>query len=251
MRRLITLELRKLFKQKSFYICTLAMIAIVAVTMISSKIFFKMATGEDVILKYGIDFLLSTPSTAYFSTIAGIFIVIFVCDDFEQSTIKNIYSRGFSRERVYLSKVASSLFAASLMFAIVSLFGVILGTAFYGVGDNISNIKLYVTFVAQYIATMANMTLTIFFATILRKIGGSIATMIIAPTFVSLALALVDTALKLKSFSFVDYWLGAFATDTQSLDITATRLVVCVVGSLAYFVLLVFVGARISKYHEL
>ncbi len=97
MNNLMKFEFRKLFKQKSFYICTAVMLGMSFIGLLLNK---ALASNPDfnIVLPTASSALLSAVSSSSFTMVCGIFIALFVCTDYDQQTIKNVYSRGFSRK---------------------------------------------------------------------------------------------------------------------------------------------------------
>ena len=62
--------------------------------------------------------LLKGAATSSLTTILAIFLSIFVTEDYTSDTIKNVYSKGHSRDRVFFAKCISA-FAASIIMILV------------------------------------------------------------------------------------------------------------------------------------
>ena len=90
MNNLLKFEFRKLFNQKSFYICTGVMLALSFIAMLFNK---ALAENSDLntVMPTAKSALLSAISSSNFTIICGIFIALFVCTDYDQQTIKNVY----------------------------------------------------------------------------------------------------------------------------------------------------------------
>ena len=118
MRNILKFEFHKLFRQKSFYICSAIMVVFSVLGIMITK---SLAENNPELITgnlSGLSALLSAITSANFVMISGIFIALFVCTDHDNQTIKNIYSRGFSKTKVYISKLIVCLCAVIVMFAI-------------------------------------------------------------------------------------------------------------------------------------
>ena len=133
MGKMIRFEMDKLLHRKSFYICTIIGALLV---VIGAKTAASLAEAEESI----------APAFTAWGTAAGavntgnllllmaIFTAIFVCDDFDQNTLKNIYSKGYSRGTVYAAQFVVSLLAAGIMFAVDVIAGFVAGQQFGKIG---------------------------------------------------------------------------------------------------------------------
>ena len=120
--KLLKFEWRKLWRQKSLYICFGVGLLIAALFIILGKVLenrfgveFGTATGS----------LLGMLPKSGFMSLLGIYLALFVCSDFSQHTIKNIYARGYSRTAVYAAKYLISLgvaLAMALLYLVFSFF---------------------------------------------------------------------------------------------------------------------------------
>lgn len=251
MNNLLKLEFRKLKKQKSFYICTVIMI----VLLFFSAVTTKMLTNADAdfaaqTTMSGIASAVSAVSGCSFLLIAGIFAALFVCDDYEQQTIKNFYSRGYTKTQVYFSKFISVWIACSIMFVLVVLFGFLFGKTYFGTGS-ISGTDFIAVLLVQYITCMANISLFSALSFILRKNGSSIAAVIVAPMLVNMVLGMADSFLKLEDTSLTNLWVSSFMNDLSALTVEHSRLIVCFGFSVVYIIVFMSAGSFLHKKIEI
>lgn len=135
MKNLLKLELRKIRKQKSFYICTLVMVGLLFLSVLTSDALSKNSELAGQFSSSGFDIIVSSLNSSSFLLVAGIFVALCVCNDYEQETIKNIYARGYSRKRVYFSKLISVWISTTIMFTVVMLCAFIFGRAYFGTAN--------------------------------------------------------------------------------------------------------------------
>lgn len=247
MNLLLHFEFHKLKRQKSFYICTF----IIIILIFFSCLTVKMVTGgapENVAnpAHSGIISMIGAVSSSSFLLIAGIFVAILACEDYEQETIKNIFSRGYSRVQVYFSKLVTVLTAVSIMFVVVVLSGFLLGSLYFGVGDT-GDYSFIAVLAVQYVSCIANVSLFFVLSAVIQKIGSSIAATIFVPMIVNMVLGLADSFLKLKNFSLTNLWLSSFLNDLIKLPIGTERLTLCLSASLIYFIVFSMMGLYLSK----
>ena len=133
MKNLLKFEFIKLKKKKSFYICTLIMVALLFIAALTTNALINVSAEFGELFEVSsIDSLLSGLSDSSFIMITSIFVVLFVCEDYTNQTVKNVYARGYSRKEVYLSKLISTLASATIMFVVVEIAAFAIGTGFFG-----------------------------------------------------------------------------------------------------------------------
>ncbi len=250
MKDLLKLEFYKLKRRKSFYICTAIIFIEQILTLISTKLVLKEDPFASLYLSVsGTDSMLEAVYSTSFTLIAGIFAVLFVCEDFEQQTVKNIISKGYTRVQVFFAKAISVWASASAMFALCVLFAFCMGTVFFEVGDVYS--RLFAIMGAQYLAVMAETAAAFFLAFLLRKNGRSIAAYIVTPALGSLALALADIVLKNEDVFLSELWYPIFIGNLTYLPVDTEQLTIAFVASPLYIAAFLGAGLFISRKTEL
>lgn len=251
MKNLLKLEFRKLRKQKSFYICTIVMVVLLFLSAMTSKALCD--ASSEFAAQYngsGITAMIGAISNCSFLLIAGIFVALFVCDDYEQQIIKNIYSRGYSRSQVYGSKFISSFVATTIMFVIVVLSAFLFGTIYFGLGES-EGTNIFSILAVQYLNCMANISLYFAISCVLRKTGSSVAGVFVAPLLVNMVLGLADSFLKLEKVTLASIWVSSFINDLSVLTIEHNRFMIALLMSFIYIPLFVAAGLYFHKKMEL
>ncbi len=244
MKNLFKFEFRKLFRQKSFYICTAVIVAMALLVLAMNKVTL-VQSGPATPMPAPVQAVLSTISSSTFTMVCGIFIALFICTDYDNQTIKNIYARGFSKEKVYLAKFITSMIATTIMFAVTLIVSYVVSSClFNGTAEKGNYVGLFIGQLV-YCLTYSAFVFSISFA--LRKVGVSIAVAIVGPGIITLVLTLLDSFLKLKTFKITSYWFDGFITDFSTLATTDTRLITCILLSLAYCALFVLPGIFLGK----
>lgn len=244
---LLRFEFRKLLKQKSFYICTAIMLVMSYLGLLLEKtILSSMELGFSVLSAKSA--LLGAVSTSNFTMLCGIFIALFVCTDYQQQTIKNVYARGFSRDNVYVAKFIVCVASTVVMFGITLLFNYVAGTVMF---DGTAEKGNYAGLIAgQLLYCLAYSAFVFALSLIIKKVGVSIALAILGPSLITIVLKLGDAFLKIEKFDIYSYWLDGILEDLTSLATDTKRLVVCVVLSLVYAVIFFTVGFLINRKQE-
>lgn len=247
MKNLLRFEFHKLFRAKSFYICTAVIFLMSFLTILVNKLFLS-STEMASLMPDAMQTMLSAVSSSNFTMIAGIFIAIFACYDYEQQTIKNIYSHGFSRNKVYFAKLIICSIAIIIMFALTLLFNYLLGLTMLNGATKDGNYLGLV--LGQLIYVVAYCSFVFAISLIVKKVGISIAFAILGPSLITLLITLIDSLLKLKDFKISSYWFGKFIEDLTNLATTANRLWTVIGLSLIYALIFILGGYLINKKQE-
>lgn len=242
MKNLLKFEYSKLFKQKSFYVCTILILVFSTIGMLLSR-----ALSKSLEMDFSPEYiLLNAFSESNFTMISGIFLVLFVCTDFDNGTIKNIYSRGFSKTKVYFAKLIASFTAIIIMFVITLLFTLIISCILFTGTAEAGNYILLIF--GQLILLLASSSFVIAITFLFKKIGPAITIAILGPILISTLLSLLDAFLKNNDLSFESYWLISIESDLTSLYTSTTRIGVCIALSLFYSLIFILAGWR---FHEM
>ena len=249
MKNLLKFEFYKLFKAKSFYICTAIIFLMSLLTVVITVLFSNIEVDGTTMTKAGaLETMINAINSSNFTMICGIFVAIFACYDYEQQTIKNVYSHGFSRNKVYLAKFIVCMIATLIMFAATLAFNYLLGLGLlngpYKDGNYLGLILGQIIYCITYSSFIFALAL------IIKKTGFSIALAILGPSVITLAFTLVDSLLKLKDTKISSYWFGSFSTDLISLATTNNRLLMVIGLSVAYCLLFVLGGYFINRKQE-
>ncbi len=253
MRKLLKFEFRKLLHSKSFYICLAIMLFMIFIVAQSNQSAFEFSLQENGIVHTdevaaevgkearcdGVGAMLMAVYSSEYILIAGIFVAIFICDDYSQSILKNIYSKGYSRNKVILSKLLTILIATSAMYILVCLYAFILGASYFGVGEG--GAKIFVKMLVQYISCIANVSFAFAISSWIRKKGASITIIVFAALIISLILSLIDKIIWAgQSNHATNLYFYSFPTELAELDVLGKRVVFILFASLIYTALFVF-----------
>lgn len=242
MNKLLKFEFHKLKKQKSFYICTFIMLLSSFISLFLSKSF----PSDDVISSGEI--LLFAVSFSNFTMLCGIFISLFVCADYSEETVKNIYSHGFSRSKIYFSKLITVIFSTAVMFLLTLVFNYFLGNyMFTGKSENGNYILLLF---GQFLICLAYSAFSFFVSISVKKSGTAIALSILGPSIVDMVISLIDAVLKTGKNELSNFWMESFSTSLSSLATDIKRIYFCIAMSLVYFAAFIIGGYFINRKHE-
>lgn len=248
MNKLLKYEFHKLKSQKSFRVCSFILVLLLLLSAISTKALLgnnELVADLDISVSHT---LLAALTSANFSLIAGIFVVLFVCDDFEQRTIKNIFSRGYSRVSVYAAKLVACICAVTFMFIITILSSLIFGNI-YGMSGSLES-RVILLLLLQYLCQLGCMVFNFALSAFLRKTGSAIAATLVAPMLINMALALINSLFHIKKPQLSGYWISNFQTELENLSTGDSRLLVCAALSLIYITIFAVFGITSGKKTE-
>ena len=252
MGKLLKLEYRRLFQAKSLYICTLISLVLVLISALTTKLLLKAlsdAAADEVMALASLQTptslsMLKQVGSSSMTMILAVFVSIFVTEDYAGDTIKNVYSRGYSRDMIFFSKCIAALSAALMMILVNAAFSFAMGKVLFGeIGTMGKNYA--VSMIAALCLLVAYETIYFMVAISIRKVGGSIAISIFGPMIVGLLFSLVNAIPTLKEYNFYDYWLEGRMTAMMSAEVESKELlsaflvaavVIALFGVLGFFI---------------
>ena len=239
---LLKLELHKLFKQPSFYICNLI---IILISLISYIINITLVQS-DISLDFN-NILINHLSNNNLLLISGIFIALYSTKDYNEDTLKNIYSRGYSRNKVYLAKFLIILIFIFISFILSLLFTYILNNNL-NINKEINN-KLFINLIIELIIYISYASFYYLISNILKKSGSSIAGIIITPLLISLIFSMLDNVFKIENFSFNILWLDNSLNSLN--DFNNYNLIINLILAIFYLIIFNIIGLIINKKIEI
>lgn len=230
--RLLRFELRKLFRQKSFYI----FIAIVLAFGIIS-VFTTDFMNKDLGIDYessGLKDLMAAVSNNSLAMVLGIFAALFVCEDFAGGTIRVIVSRGYSRLGVFVSKYLALIAAAFIMTAVNWVFAYFLGNGFWGVAEQGLGAEQVKLLLCQLLLVVAYATVYYAICSAIQKTGGAIACCVLLSLLLRMLLVLADKALADTEIIFSSYWLDDLISSVSTVQYDSGAVEKCLICGGAY-----------------
>lgn len=181
--------------------------------------------------------------------IAAIVIGVFVGSEYSMGTIKNSVSRGFSRNKVYASKLIFSVgvmlltvlcYLLGTMIAAVSMFG-------FRSEGNASDIMLVLSaYLCEFIAVSS---IYVWISFWLKSTGHSIAFSLVIPMLISSVLQVVSIVNN-HTDAVSRFWIFQTVTSTRSLCLSGEAYVPFL-SAAVYFAVSCFGGLMIFRHQEL
>ena len=232
--KLLNFEFRKLIRQKSFYICIAAMLALLVGSAYTTELMTAKSGVEDPSLS-GISYLMEAISGSALSAVLAVFIPLFICEDYASGTIRNIVTRGFSRLEIFIAKLIAVLAATVLMTAVCLAAAYLVGTAFWGAGEPSLGSEQIKILLCQLAVIAAYATMFFAISSMLQKVGGSIAICLILPMAAVILLSLADAALAEREIELSGYWIENLGRSLASVEAEAEDIKKALIGAGCYF----------------
>lgn len=232
--RLINFEFRKLIRQKSFYICIAVMLALLLFSAYTTELMTADSGVENPDLN-GVNYLMGAINSSSIFSVLGVFIPLFVCEDYVSGTIRNVITRGFSRLEIFVSKLIAVIVASLLMTVLCLAASYLVGTAFWGSGDAALGSEQIKILLCQLAVVIAYSTLFFAISSTLQKVGGSIAICLILPMAAMILLSMADAALAEQEIVLSKYWLDSLSHSVSSFTVAAEDIKTALIGAGCYF----------------
>ena len=232
--KLLNFEFRKLIRQKSFYICIAAMLALLVGSAYTTELMTAKSGVEDPSLS-GISYLMEAISGSALSAVLAVFIPLFICEDSASGPTRNIVTRDFSRLEIFVAKLIAVLAATVLMTAVCLAAAYLVGTAFWGAGEPSLGSEQIKILLCQLAVIAAYATMFFAISSMLQKVGGSIAICLILPMAAVILLSLADAALAEREIELSGYWIENLGRSLASVEAEAEDIKKALIGAGCYF----------------
>lgn len=205
MGKLLAFEFRKLFRLKSFYICTGITLLMGILTL---RAFSHGGAGYD-----GFVSLLKAVDNSSLTMLLGIWTAIFICDDYTAGTIRNIVTRGYTRTSIFFSKLIVLCCGTLIMLVLDWIVSCIAGEAMWGKAQTVLSIGFMKSLMAQLMLVIAYACLCNAIASAVQKTGVAVAICAVMPVAVFLLLSFIEITLanrgnSIGAMSLEQYWLN-------------------------------------------
>lgn len=249
MKKLLKFEFRKLFKTKSFFVCLIICIGFVLLSGITTK-FLLENSKEEMITPSGLSMLKSVISSANIILVGGIFTALFVCEDSVLGTDKNIYAKGYTRTKVFLSKYIVSLCAIIIFTMLSMIIAYLFGQITWNEKISCNN-QFILSIIGQILMVVAYHALFFIVSTKVGKVGGSITFNIVCPLLIGMILNMADTFLKAKNIKLSSYWIDSLLTTLQQSEIIMNNITISLIMGFVYIFLFLGIGIFFNKKKEI
>lgn len=236
MGKLLHFEFHKLIRQKSFYICLAVAVAMLFISTYTTYLMQKDAVDVSQMGIDGMSVMIGAVSGGTLSMVIGVFVPLFVCEDYVSGTIRNIVTRGYTRLGIFLAKLIAVLFASAIMTIVCMAAGYLVGVLFCAPGEQPFDAYTVKILLCQLAVILAEASLFYAISTVLQKTGGAIAICLVLPMVLTIVLALADTALAEKEIQLSGYWLERINGTLAVFDVKSEDMKKALLTALSYFV---------------
>lgn len=252
MNNLLNLEIYKLFKRKSFYICFAILLFFGITNTITFSVMDKFLSLEE-LEALGMGYLLSTDFNSYILQILGdtdtiliilaVFTSLFISSDYSSGAIKNISSRGYSRLSIYLSKLVTVLFATLIYLVIYIVFITGISALIWGTSDFTAVLfkEALAIISTQIFIYLAMIAIYMLVGTIFEN-GALVVTINVGFTFLSvLIFQIVDLLLK-SDLIIGKFWLTSMIAQIAHYKIDISEMTRVLITTGVYFIIAIVFG---------
>lgn len=248
--KVLSFELHKLFRTKSFYIWTiisallsvaflLIYYAVYKATLSSAFLSEVQAESGTAVTTFptqnGIMSMVQLFGSSPMTFCMLIFICSFVCNDFENSTLKNIVSKGYKREAIFTAKFIAVMILAFIMTAVNMVSVFLMSTVLFGDAGS-----FYPLLIPQLIILILGILtfagLYYMLCVLFKKSAPAAIISLLALIIIPQGLAFANTGLNLKNFDFTVLWFGSQISNISGVEVTASSLVGAAACIAIYFV---------------
>lgn len=227
MGKLLRLEFRRLSRQTSFYVCTVGVILLLILMLATLYADFLSVLDS----QGAADVLLVSTDLSAFYTFMCVFVIVFVCDDYSQQTIRNIFARGYTRGQVYFAKLISTVTAVTIMYVLMLSAAFFMSLRALGNGP-VEWGMFFAVLGTQFVMILAYVSLYYCLAAVTTRTGLSICLAFLLPSLIQLLLG--------QELS--QYWLDGLHESLSYLQMDSRDLLLCLGLSLFYIAAFTTVG---------
>lgn len=169
MRNLLNESFARLYRNKTFRVCLVLVIALPTFLIGTEKILIMQRGGKTDFSANDSLFNMLDMMPLFIAIAAG----LFIAQDFRQNTIRNKIICGYSRTQIYIATWITSVFIAILFYLLSTAVTVGFTSLFFKTGDLFTSVNLYYFLIA--IPTLISFaSVTVMMTMILRNTAGAI-----------------------------------------------------------------------------
>lgn len=253
MNNLLSAEFFKLFRRKSFYICITILLILIVISAYSMKFIIDrefISENDSEVLGLELSDISAAsqlPATFTdsdtFSLLLAIIISLFICTDYSCGAIKNTCSRGYSRWKIYLSKLVAAWFTSAVFIVLSTIVRFLSYGIFFEFGTMTSDMVSEFLLICglELLIYMALSSIFVFISTLAKNPGGAIAANISLSIFLVLILQIL-AIFNDSDINFMKYWLVSIGAEIGHYNINGDVIARVVVVALAYLAVFMPLG---------
>lgn len=262
MKELLKYDIVKMFKNKKLHVILLIASCVLAMTLLISGILYNPIAG----IEKETDFTWSYFLTKLFSFVLcpnsllillPIFIIMYVCDEFKDSSFRNKIITGHSRFKIVLSIFISSLFVSTLFmlinFLIIVIYDLSLFPTLFSNSYFVSS--LFIGFINEMFYLYSTLAIVVLFSILIKKCGLTIITCCAILIFGSSSLSALISSFS-GEYSFYLFHLVPFFHLVSGYFFTffpenLELLIIGISSNIVYVIVLFLISTLIFKKLEI
>ena len=249
MNKLVKLELRNLFKQKSLLICLIVSTALVIIGILASSYLNEMAPdGAQEGVQSSVNAfnsIIGFLCGGRISLLFAIIVSIYFGSEASDGTIKNLIAKGYSRSKFFIAKVICAIIA-TIIFIITAILSNYLMCLIVGIHIDPLSLSQLTKLGCVSLAMISEVIMFCSLSFIIFKTGANIVANVCIPMIFPLILTLIDVLLKAK-IKISHFWIE----NTVYLITNNSKLSFITMVSLCYIVVFILLGIIITKRKEI
>ncbi len=251
MKKLLKFEFRKLAFQTSARVCGIIILcmAILAVRIAKANWVAYGLAVEGYPKPTAVSLTLSALSSSAFSLVLGIFVAIFISGDRSEGILRNVYAKGYSRNKVFFAKIIALCFYC-LFFAILCLAINFLGGLIVFPSDSPLNYSELKVVPVQILLMLTYTSFFAMIATICKRTGSAVAGCVLVPTLASLAFILFDTFAGIDGFILSTYWFENMFSSVSVGYASTSDVLTSVIGGIIYAIVFTALAVVVNNKTE-
>lgn len=234
MSSLIKADFKKLFKGKSFWICSLITLVLgIGLTFLYHAVYDMLASKLNdmgmspmIAMMGGMSAILSDFPASTWATVQILFsdttiilllcivMVLFITTEYTAGTYKNSIARGFSRTTIYFSKLIISLVVMLILTVLYIVPSAFTANALYESTESVEISTIITTIFIDVLELVSITILLTMLAFVLNSTGGAIALTLFLMAIVPTILEIVD--ILTEDLKLSQYWLPSTLSLTSS-----------------------------------
>lgn len=238
MNNLLLFELRKIFTQISFYVCTLALIIyqIIVSVLNMHNISAVLDTTPTVA-----DLLSSSGTYCNLSLFCSVIIAILICNDFSVGTLHDLVGRGYTRLQYFISKFVMTIGITLLYLIIGIITSFLTGIVYLDIGNTFN--ELFSVICTQYLLALAYTSFAFMISLMSGKIFISIIIGSLFPFIERLIVFLWDSLFGEITIHIKQYSLSSIEILPLNNGISQQFTIICSIY-IAVFLIIAFLFFR-------
>ncbi len=181
--------------------------------------------------------------------ITAVVVGVFVGSEYSMGTLRNPITRGFSRTKMYFSKLIVTSIASMAVIGLYTLGGTLAGMIMFGFSASVTAGEMLLTILCYFLLFLAVNSFYLMVVALTKKTGYSIAFSLIIPM-------LIMSLARVIKIGYADFdrisrlWVFDTIVSTQEL-VKSSEVYIPIIAAVVYFVLFTVLGLLLFRRQEI